>query len=190
MQPRCPSLTQIQDPRALLCGHNGNCALQSCILAIALWTPLAFIAMGLRPLLASIALFAMGFRPLLAPQQFWFAMDLRSLLASQTRLFAMGLKPLLIPETFWFAMGLTPLLASTALLFAMGLRPLLAPQPFWFAMDLRSLLDLKHVCLPWASGHYWHLKHACAVNSELPPLDTTLCGSAKALNNNKKLAYL
>ena len=26
----------------------------------------------------------MGLRPLLAPQQFWFAMDLRSLLASET----------------------------------------------------------------------------------------------------------
>lgn len=53
-------------------------------------TPYRFV-MGLRPLLASLALFAMGFRPLLAPQPFWFAMDLRSQLASDTRLFAMGL---------------------------------------------------------------------------------------------------
>ena len=98
---------QIQDPRALLCGQSGNCALQCCIVAMGL--RLAFFAMGLR--LASIALFAMGLRRLLAPQTF---------------LFAMGLRPLLAPEAFLFAMNLRPLLTSTALLFAMGIRPPLA----------------------------------------------------------------
>ena len=111
VQLRCQSLAQTQEPRALLCAQRGNCALQNCMWAIALWTPLAFIAMGLRPLLASIALFAMGLRPLLAPQPFWFAMDLRSLLASETRLFAMGLRPLLASETRLFVMGLRQLLA-------------------------------------------------------------------------------